>query len=307
MHTAARLRRALPALLLVLVLLLSALPRASAAGLENLCGIQLLSFDQGQILSIGNQAPGKCSLYALRYARTILDGAENSGAGMWSNGAVWSAGGYSGFAGSLSECLDKLYSELNAGRPVIVHLQNTAVRGVSKHPNRTSTEEYHLTSAGWDVVNYPHIATSSTYGHWVCVVGYDAAADPEALSESTRPASRPTAPSPSPASWTAPSGPTTAPSRSPADPSAKPRRLCSAMHKAAGLFLWIQYPRTEKPRAQGSGSISCERMPVIWMYPPAAIISNIRAKRAGSPCTSRVTVPSSSFCTQPARPSCPAA
>ena len=103
---------------------------------------------------------------------------------MWSNGAVWSAGGYSGFAGSLSECLDKLYSELNAGRPVIVHLQNTAVSGVSKHPNRTSTEEYHLTSAGWDVVNYPHIATSSTYGHWVCVVGYDAAADPEALSES---------------------------------------------------------------------------------------------------------------------------
>lgn len=184
MHTAARLRRALPALLLVLVLLLSALPRAAAASLENLCGIQLLSFDQGQILSIGNQAPGKCSLYALRYARTILDGAENSGAGMWSNGAVWSAGGYSGFAGSLSECLDKLYSELNAGRPVIVHLQNTAVSGVSKHPNRTSTEEYHLTSAGWDVVNYPHIATSSTYGHWVCVVGYDAAADPEALSES---------------------------------------------------------------------------------------------------------------------------
>ena len=184
MHTAVRLRRALPALLLTLILLLSALPRASAASLENLCGIQLLSFDQGQILSIGNQAPGKCSLYALRYARTILDGAENSGTGMWSNGAVWSAGGYSGFSGSLSECLDKLYSELNAGRPVIVHLQNTAVSGVSKHPNRTSTEEYHLTSAGWDVVNYPHIATSSTYGHWVCVVGYDAAADPEALSES---------------------------------------------------------------------------------------------------------------------------
>ena len=184
MHTAARLRRALPALLLTLVLLLSALPRASAASLENLYSIQLLSFDQGQILSIGNQAPGKCSLYALRYARTILDGAENSGAGMWSNGAVWSAGGYSGFAGSLSECLDKLYSELNAGRPVIVHLQNTAVSGVSKHQERTSTEEYHLTNAGWDVVNYPHISTSDTYGHWVCVVGYDPAADPADLSES---------------------------------------------------------------------------------------------------------------------------
>ena len=185
MHIAARARRALPALLLALALLVCALPRASAAaGLENRYGIQLLPFDEGQILSIGNQAPGKCSLYALRYARTVLDGVENSGAGMWSNGAVWSAAGYSGFSGDLSACLDKLYSELNAGRPVIVHLQNTAVSGVSKHQNRTSTEEYHLTAGGWDVVDYPHISTSSTYGHWVCVVGYDAAADPEALAES---------------------------------------------------------------------------------------------------------------------------
>ena len=31
---------------------------------------------------------------ALRYARTILDGKVSSGSGMWSNGAVWSAGGY---------------------------------------------------------------------------------------------------------------------------------------------------------------------------------------------------------------------
>ena len=184
MHIAARARRALPALLLALALLVCALPRASAAGLENRYGIQLLPFDEEQILSLGNQAPGKCSLYALRYARTVLDGVENSGAGMWSNGAVWSAAGYSGFSGDLSACLDKLYSELNAGRPVIVHLQNTAVSGVSKHPNRTSTEEDHLTADGWDVVDYPHISTSSTYGHWVCVVGYDAAADPEALAES---------------------------------------------------------------------------------------------------------------------------
>ena len=67
---------------------------------------------------------------------------------------------------------------------MIVHLKNTAVSGVSKHPNRTSTEEYHWTGSGWDVVNYPHISTSSTYGHWVCVVGYDAAANPANLSES---------------------------------------------------------------------------------------------------------------------------
>ena len=182
MHTAAR--RILPALLLLLALLVSALPRALAAGLENRYGIQMLDFDEDQILSIGNQAPSQCSLYALRYARTVLDGTVSSGAGMWSNGAVWSAAGYSGFSGDLDACLDKLYSELNAGRPVIVHLQNTAVSGVSKHPNRTSTEEYHWTGSGWDVVNYPHISTSSTYGHWVCVVGYDAAADPASLSES---------------------------------------------------------------------------------------------------------------------------
>ena len=190
MHTAARVRRILPALLLVWTLLFSLLPRASAASLTNCCGIQMLDLDRAQILSIGNQAPGQCSLYALRYARTILDGAVNSGAGMWSNGAVWSAAGYSGFSGDLDACLDKLYSELNAGRPVIVHLQNTAVSGVSKHPNRTSTEEYHWTGSGWDVVK--PASPRATFSPW------------------TRPASRQTAPSPSPACWTAPSGPTTA-------------------------------------------------------------------------------------------------
>ena len=143
MQTAAPIRRRLTALVLLVCLLLTALlPRASAASLQNLYGIQVLSFDSGQILSIGNQAPGQCSLYALRYARTILDGTTCSGAGMWSNGAVWSAGGYTGFSGNLSACLSKIYTELAAGRPVIVHLKNTTVSGVSKHTNRTSTEEY---------------------------------------------------------------------------------------------------------------------------------------------------------------------
>ena len=137
-----------------------------------------------QILSIGNQTSGKCSWYALRYARTILDGKTCSGSGMWSNGAVWSAGGYYGYSGSLSECLQKLYTELSAGRPVIVHLKNTAVSGVKRHTNRTSTYEYHLTGSGWNEVNYPHIATSAAYGHWVCVVGIRADADPADLKES---------------------------------------------------------------------------------------------------------------------------
>mgnify|MGYP000768939537 FL=1 len=103
---------------------------------------------------------------------------------MWSNGAVWSAGGYYGYSGSLSECLQKLYTELSAGKPVIVHLKNTAVSGVKRHTNRTSSYEYHLTSSGWNKVNYPHIATSAAYGHWVCVVGIRPDADPANLKES---------------------------------------------------------------------------------------------------------------------------
>ena len=88
---------------------------AHAAELKEKNGIRLLSFDTSHILSIGNQTSGKCSLYALRYARTILDGKVCSGSGMWSNGAVWSAAGYTGYSGTRAECLKKLYSELSAG------------------------------------------------------------------------------------------------------------------------------------------------------------------------------------------------
>ena len=184
-HYPARAASRLAAAFLALCLLLAAvLPRADAAVLQEKHGIDLLNFESGQILSIGNQTSGKCSWYALRYARTILDGKVSSGSGMWSNGAVWSAGGYTGYSGSLSECLQKLYTELSAGRPVIVHLKNTTVSGVSRHTNRTSTYEYHLTGSGWNQVNYPHIATSSTYGHWVCVVGIASGADPAHLKES---------------------------------------------------------------------------------------------------------------------------
>ena len=149
----------------------------------NTGGISLLNFDHSMIAAIGNQTSGKCSLYALRYARTILDGSVCSGAGMWSNGAVWSAGGYYAWSGDLSSCLTKLYDEINAGRPVIVHLQNTYV-GTGKHPNRTSTYEYWESAGGWSAVDYPHIATSAKYGHWVCVVGYREGADPANLRES---------------------------------------------------------------------------------------------------------------------------
>ena len=67
---------------------------------------------------------------------------------------------------------------------MIVHLKNTAVSGVKRHTNRTSTYEYHLSGSGWNKVNYPHIATSAAYGHWVCVVGIRADADPANLKES---------------------------------------------------------------------------------------------------------------------------
>ena len=168
----------------LLCLTFLAAPKAAAAQLQDVNGITLLSFDSQQIVSIGNQTSGRCSWYALRYARTILDGKPCSGSGMWSNGAVWSAAGYYAYSGSLSDCLSRLYEELQAGRPVIVHLKNTAVSGVSKHTNRVTSYEYHLSGSGWKEVNYPHIATSSTYGHWVCVVGISPTADPENLRES---------------------------------------------------------------------------------------------------------------------------
>ena len=184
-HCPARAAQRLAAAVLALCLLLCAfVPRAHAAALQEKSGILLLNFDTSQILSIGNQTSGKCSWYALRYARTILDGKPSSGSGMWSNGAVWSAGGYYNYSGNLSECLQKLYSELSAGRPVIVHLKNTTVSGVKKHTNRTSSYEYHLTGSGWNQVSYPHIATSAAYGHWVCVVGISPTADPASLKES---------------------------------------------------------------------------------------------------------------------------
>ena len=166
MQTAAPLRRSLAALFLALALVLTALPRAWAAGLQNSYGIQMLSFDPAQILSIGNQAPGQCSLYALRYARTVLDGTPCSGAGMWSGGAVWSAAGYTDFSGDLSTCLNKIYTELAAGHPVIVHLQNTTVSGVSKHTNRTSTEEYHLMWWAMTPPPTPPISRRATSSPW---------------------------------------------------------------------------------------------------------------------------------------------
>lgn len=139
----------------LLCLTFLAAPKAAAAQLQNVNGITLLSFDSQQIVSIGNQTSGRCSWYALRYARTILDGKPCSGSGMWSNGAVWSAAGYYTYSGSLSDCLSRLYEELQAGRPVIVHLKNTAVSGVSKHTNRVTSYEYHLSDSGWKEVNYP--------------------------------------------------------------------------------------------------------------------------------------------------------
>ena len=107
-HCPARAAQRLAAAVLALCLVLAlAVPHAHAAALQETHGIRMLDFSTSQILSIGNQTSGKCSWYALRYARTILDGKVSSGSGMWSNGAVWSAGGYYGYSGSLSECLQE--------------------------------------------------------------------------------------------------------------------------------------------------------------------------------------------------------
>ena len=184
-HCPARAAQRLAAAVLALVLLLCAfLPLAHAAALNENNGIRLLSFVTCHIQNNNNQTTNKNKQNTQHNTRTILDGKVCSGSGMWSNGAVWSAAGYTGYSGSRAECLKKLYSELSAGHPVIVHLKNTTVSGVKRHTNRTSTYEYHLTSSGWSEVNYPHIATSSTYGHWVCVAGISPTADPENLTES---------------------------------------------------------------------------------------------------------------------------
>ena len=92
-HCPARAAQRLAAAVLALCLVLAlAVPHAHAAALQETHGIRMLDFSTSQILSIGNQTSGKCSWYALRYARTILDGKVSSGSSMWSNGAVWSAG-----------------------------------------------------------------------------------------------------------------------------------------------------------------------------------------------------------------------
>lgn len=66
-HCSARsvVRMAAAVLALTVVFVLGAL-RSSAAQLEDVGGISLLSFDKSQIVSIGNQTAGKCSWYALR-------------------------------------------------------------------------------------------------------------------------------------------------------------------------------------------------------------------------------------------------
>ena len=145
---------------------------------QDVGGIQLLNFDHSMIASIGNQTPSRCSWYCLRYARTILDGTPSSGSGMWSNGAVWSAAGYSSYDADLTTVLNKLYSELGAGRPVIVHLKNAPGIG------NTSNYEYWESASGWNKVKYPHRTTSAKYGHWVVVVGVSTSADPNNLKES---------------------------------------------------------------------------------------------------------------------------
>ena len=58
-HCPARAAQRLAAAVLALVLVLAlAVPRAHAASLQKTHGIELLSFDSRQILSIGNQTSG---------------------------------------------------------------------------------------------------------------------------------------------------------------------------------------------------------------------------------------------------------
>ena len=58
----------------LLCLTFLAAPKAAAAQLQDVNGITLLSFASQQIVSLGNQPSGRSSWYALRNARSILDG-----------------------------------------------------------------------------------------------------------------------------------------------------------------------------------------------------------------------------------------
>ena len=65
-------------------------------------------------------------------------------------------------------------------RPLAEHHRQRGVQAYRTHLHRGIPSDQRRLGCG----ELSHISTSDTYGHWVCVVGFDPAADPEGLSES---------------------------------------------------------------------------------------------------------------------------
>ena len=92
----------------------------------------ILAINWGNIQSVGHQAPKgqACACYGLAYCRTILDGKVHyyseysSGTNEYNAYCSWWLGQYNGFFPSdKSDAYRRIYSEISAGRPVVVKVK----------------------------------------------------------------------------------------------------------------------------------------------------------------------------------------
>ncbi len=118
-------------------------------------------FDKAMVQEVGSQGRGQCLAYSLAYCRTILDGYVHSGDEYWRNNQAYaSMADYQSFNSSDKQTvLKEIYNEINAGRPVCVHI----IAGIEYKKNC------------W---------ANSTAGHWVAAVGYRDGANPDDLKDS---------------------------------------------------------------------------------------------------------------------------
>lgn len=121
---------------LSLLMVVSILP-AGAITAQAANASAMLSFDTNKINAVGTQAPSMCSAWSLAYCRTILDNKQANPYNYWKNGtgAMWGWGGYTKITSGNS--YKTAYDYINQGKPVIIHVNGT-----------------------------------SSWGHWVAVVGY---------------------------------------------------------------------------------------------------------------------------------------
>ena len=167
----------LAALILALVMVISmalAVPVFAAAEYKT----RVLNVNLTAIINDGKTWNGPCGAFALAYCMTIRDGQYHSYADYYNenSGALWGNGGYTGyFPSDKSSAFMKLFSEINAGRPVIARVNSLSSSG-SQHyvtvvgyenvtsedsltnknfkiidPNTPSTGIQNMSSAGYDL------------------------------------------------------------------------------------------------------------------------------------------------------------